>query len=137
MSTNEKMPTGPTQEEKEEAQYSRWMRDNPEPVILPEDLVESGPEIVELERMIDLFESKYPLEELYSIVDLTPEEASEHPVRRPAWEALKRIVDKRNFIKEKTNIAPEKYEELEARFKNISRAVGMINSNDKVDHDRG
>lgn len=135
----EKIPTNLTPEEQErkdqEAQYEQYMLDHPERIILPENLRESGPEIAEFEEMIALFESKYSLAELHSITNLTVEEAKQNPVREPARVALNPIVAKLNVLEEETNISPEKYEELKAKYKILSRAVGMINNN-KVDHDR-
>lgn len=135
----ENMPVGPTPEQlkqqEEMAQYAQWMQDHPEKVIAPEDLRESGPEVAEFEKMIDLFRSEYPLAKLYSIIDLTPEKAPHHPLREPARVALNPIVAKLNILKKETNISEEKYEELKAQYRNISRAVGVINKN-KVHHDR-
>ena len=136
---NEKIPTGLTPEEQErqdqEAQYAQWMKDHPEIKIPEEDLRECGPEIAEFEKIIASFELTHSLSELLSIIDLTPEEAPKHPIREPAKVALIPIVEKLNALKMETNISPEKYAELKAKYKHLSRAVGMINSN-KVDHDR-
>ena len=130
---HEKIPTGLTPEE--EDQYAQYMLDHPEMITAPEDLIESAQEIAEFEGMIELFESQHSLTELHSIIDLTPEEAPQHPVREPARLALIPIVAKLNFIRDKTNILPEKAEELKARYRRLSQAVGMINSN-QIQHDR-
>lgn len=105
------------------------------PVISPENLREAGPEIAQFESMIALFESTHSLPELHSIIDLTPVEASKHPIREPARVALIPIVAMLNTLKRETNISPAKHEELKAKYKELSRAVGMINNN-KVVHDR-
>jgi len=115
--------------------YEQWMKDHPETVIAPENLRECGPEIEEFEKMLKAFESEHSLEELSLIIDLTPEEAPNHPVREPAKKALVPIVAKLNILKNETNITAEKHDELKAKYKRLSRAVGMINNN-KVDHDR-
>jgi len=130
---HEKIPAGLTPEE--EDQYAQYMLDHPEMITAPEDLIESAQEIAEFEGMIELFESQHSLTELHSIIDLTPEEAPQHPVREPARLALIPIVAKLNFIRDKTNILPEKAEELKARYRRLSQAVGMINSN-QIQHDR-
>lgn len=135
----EKMPDGLTPEQRrkieDEERYEWWMENNPKAKIVPENLREYEPEIKEFEEMIDLFESQYPLAELYAIVDLTPEEAPRHPVREPARLALKPILEKLHSLRDETNISPEKYEALQARWEKIFNAVGVINNN-KVYHDR-
>lgn len=99
------------------------------------ELRECESEITEFEEMILAFELTHPLEELHLIIDLRPEDAPQHPLREPARLALIPIVARLNALKNETNISPEKYEELKAKYKRLSRAVGMINSN-KVDHNR-
>ena len=99
------------------------------------DLRECGPEIVELEEMLVLFESENSLAELLLIIDLTPKEAPNHPIREPARNALIPIVAKLKMLKKETNISPEKQEQLRVKYMHLSRAVGIINNN-KVDHNR-
>ncbi|MFA5936573.1 MAG: hypothetical protein WC822_01705 [Candidatus Paceibacterota bacterium] len=136
---NEKINMSPNpkeQQEREDAELlSDYLARHPEPVISKENLREAGPEIVEFEAMIALFESMHSLEELRSIIDLTPTEAPKHPTREPARVALIPIVAKLNALKKETNITTEKHDELKARYMHLSRAVGMINNN-KVDHNR-
>jgi len=140
----EKKPEQPIKEPNPEEQspskeqeeyYKQWMKDHPETVIAPEDLRECGPEIAEFEEMLISFELIHSLTELHLIIDLKPEDAPKYPLRESAKAALIPIVAKLNILKQETNIAPEKYEELKAKYKHLSRAVGMINSN-KVDHNR-
>jgi len=124
------------QQEKEDSEFlADYLARHPEPVISPEGLREAGPEIIELERMFISFESEHSLEELNLIIDLTPADAPNHPVREPAKVALIPIVTKMNILKKETNISPKKQEELKAKYMKLSRAVGMINNN-KVDHNR-
>jgi len=108
---------------------------HPEQLTTPATLREAGPEIVEFEAMITLFESMHHLEELNSITNLTPVEAPKHPTREPARLALIPIVATLNALKKETNISPEKLEEVKAKYMRLSRAVGIINNN-KVDHNR-
>ena len=133
----EKIPIGLTPEQQQKAEdeerYKYWMENHPEIEIAPENRRECDPEITELEDMMTLFESNHSLTELYSIVDLVREEAPHHPVREPARVALNPILAKLHVIRDETNISLEKYDELRARWKKISDAVGMINNN-KVDH---
>ena len=112
-----------------------YLARHPDPVISPENLREAGLEITKFENMVALFESTHSLTELHSIIDLTAVEASKHAMREPARVALIPIVAMLNTLKKETNISPEKHEELKAKYKRLSRAVGMINKN-KVDHNR-
>ncbi|MDD5726904.1 MAG: hypothetical protein PHC53_05935 [Patescibacteria group bacterium] len=138
---NEKMPVFPAPENKPETkveysgeeQAAQWLKDHPELVAVPEVLKESGPEIAQFEGMIAAFEAEHPLEQLHQIVDLTVEQAPHHPIREPARLALIPIVAKLTAIKKDTDISQEKYEELKALYKRLSRAVGAVR-NSKVDH---
>lgn len=121
--------------EEQKDQYRQWMKDHPETVIAPEDLRECGPEIVEFEEMLASFELIHSLTELHLIIDLEPEDAPKYPLRESAKTALIPIVAKLNILKKETNIAPEKHEELKAKYMRLSRAVGIIKNN-KVDHNR-
>jgi hypothetical protein len=136
---NEKINMGlnpKEQQEREDAeQLADYLARHPVPVISKENLKEAGPEIMEFEAMITLFESMHSLEELHSIIDLTPTEAPKHPTREPARVALIPIVAKLNALKKETNITTEKHDELKAKYMRLSRAVGMINNN-KVGHNR-
>ena len=96
----------PSLSAEQQEQYKQWMKDNPETVIAPENLRECG-----------------------------PEDASNYPLRESAKIALIPIVAMLNKLKEETNITPEKLKELEAKYRYLSRAVGIINGN-KVDHTR-
>ncbi|MDP2690915.1 MAG: hypothetical protein Q8O95_00720 [bacterium] len=101
----------------------------------PEDLRPCEPEIQKFEEMHKSFELEHSLAALHLIVDLTPEEAPKHTIREPARKALIPIVAKLNLLKKETDISSEKYEVLNAKYKVLSRAVGMINRN-RVDHTR-
>ena len=139
---NEKINRGlsPEEEKEKEAQEEAELLEYnlaryPESIISPENLREAGPEIIKFETLVTLFESAHSLVELNSISELTPQEASEHTTREPARVALYPIVELLDILKNETNISVEKYEELKAKYKLLSRAVGMINNN-KVDHNR-
>ena len=124
------------QQEREDAErLVDYLARHPDPVISPENLREAGPEIAEFEALVVSFESMHSLAELHSIIDLTPTEAPKHAIREPARVALIPIVALLNILKKETNISIEKHEELKAKYKQLSRAVGMINNN-KVDHNR-
>jgi hypothetical protein len=132
-------PTAEQQKQPEnDGRYEQWMKDHPETAIAPEDLRECGPDIAEFEELLALFESTHSLTELHSIIDLTTAEAPKHPVREPAHLFLSRFIAKLSVLKNKTNImivSPAEYERLDAAYKRLSRAVGIIN-NGRVDHNR-
>lgn len=139
---NETMNMGLSPEEKRRKQEQEdaelladYLARHPEPVISPENLREAEPEIAQFESMITSFESTHSLTELNSIIDLSPQEAPKHAIREPARVALIPIVALLNTLKKETNISTEKHEELKAKYRRLSRAVGMINNN-RVDHDR-
>ena len=108
---------------------------NRHPEVKMENLRDCGLEVEKAERLMAEFESKHSLAELLAISELTPEEAVTHPVRRPAWADAITIEELVKTLKRETNIPKEKYDELEARRKIISNAVGYINNN-MVDHNR-
>lgn len=140
---NEKINMGPNLEEinkqRKEQYYAELLADyferHPETIIAPEDLREAGPEIAQFQNMITLFESTHSLSELNSIIDLTPSETPEHPIRQPAKVALIPINALLNTLKKETNISIEKHKDLKNEYMRLSRAVGMINNN-IVDHNR-
>ncbi len=119
----------------QEEQYEQWMADHPEIVIAPENLRGCEAEIMEFEEILTSFELNHSLAELHLITDLTPEDAPKYPLRESAKAALTPIVAKLNILKNETNIKPEQYEALKAKYTRLSRAVGMIHNN-KVDHNR-
>lgn len=87
----------------------------------------------ELLAEFEKFEAEHSIEELLAITDLAPEDAPNHPVREPARKALIPIVEKLNHLRDKTTISKSEYAELEAKYKRLSSAVGMINRG-KVRH---
>ncbi len=140
----EKMPgltpkqEGNKGEKDERAKKSRELydRDYLDPQIQPEDRRDAEPDIVEFEGMIAEFENRHSLSALSSIEDLTAAEAPFHPEREPANQALVPIVATLNTLKERTNISPAMHELLRMRYSRVSRAVGIINKDNKVDHER-
>lgn len=163
---NEKIPTNLTPKEQEikdqKDRYEYYMLNHSERMILPEDLRESGPEIAEVEEMIIRFESEHSLESLHLITEitpeleklfayyrsmsveqiefainnLTPEDAEKYRTRTPAKIDLNSIIAKINILETETNISPGKYKELKAKYKIFAQAIGIVNSNNKVDHNR-
>lgn len=123
----------------EMAMYEEYMSSHPdaEKVIPVEQRRDCEREVEELLTMLKAFESGRPIIELYSITNLSPDEAPNHPVREPARKALIPIVALLNTLKKETNISEEKYKKLEGLYKYLSNAVGMINaSTGNIDHER-
>lgn len=96
---------------------------------------ESESAIAEFDELIASFEAMHSLEELHAIIDLKPEDAPKYPVRESAKAALIPIVAKLNALEADPTIPAEKIQELNDKYRRLSRAVGIINRN-KVDHNR-
>ncbi len=92
--------------------------------------------VAEFEAAVDAFEGKHSMDALFAIVDLTVAEAKIHPVREPARVDLAVIFAMRKKIKGEMKISGEQEDILDARWKRISQAVGMLTSVGKVDHTR-
>lgn len=99
------------------------------------ELKESEPLVAELEALFDAFEAKHPVDELFLITDLEAKDAPKHPVRHPANMDLIPIVRKLEDLRTKTDISADKLAKLQAKYKRISQAVGIINRG-RVDHTR-
>lgn len=108
-----------------------------EPEIPKVNEEECEKKVAELESLMTAFEVTHPIAELYAITDLAVKDAPNHPIRHPAKLALGPIVAAWIFVKERTNISPERLAELKVRYLHLTRAVGMIEAKtSKVDHDR-
>ena len=117
------------------AEYEAYMADHPEVVVPPESRRDCAEEMQQFNDLVEAFEAKHPIEELYGITVLAPADAPFHPTREPARVDLGPIVAKLNALKEETNISEDAFGDLELRYKRLSRAVGMI-SGGRVDHER-
>lgn len=140
MSTENPTPPPPeelTEQEKAAlcAQCADILKLSVEQAAPPADLRESGPGIAEFESMIVVFEKTHSIAALHQIVDLTQNDAPNHPIREPARIAVELIGKKLKMLKRETHITPPKRKELDAQYQRLSRAVGIIN-NGKVDHNR-
>jgi hypothetical protein len=91
-------------------------------------------EISELQSLLEKFEIEHPVAELYEIINLTYQEAPNHPVREPARKDLNPIWANLEILKNETDISTEKYEELLSKYLYISKAVGIIGKDNKVRH---
>lgn len=115
--------------------YESYIRDHPDLSVQPESLRNPEKETTQFEVLITNFERTHNIEALNAIVELTPEDAPRHPTREPARKDLIPIVSLLNTLKRETSITEEKHEELVAKYRRLSQAVGMIN-NGLVDHTR-
>ncbi len=86
-------------------------------------------EVAEFQVMLEDFEARHSLDELNAIIDLRPEDMANEPLRESAKKALIPIVTLMNALEEETNISPERFDELKARYKRLSKAVGIIHKN--------
>ena len=121
------------QDQQEAEQLADYLIRHPNLDPLPQGLVEQAR--TEFDSLIASFESKYSLEELHLITDLTPQEAQNHPLREPARVALIPIVKLLNDLKATYGETSPEYKSIKEKYMRLSRAVGMINKN-KVDHNR-
>ena len=112
----------------ERALVEQWLPlEKPEPDIPMEERRDCELEVAEMQSLLDAFEATVPLDELFAITDLEPFVAApNHPTRGPAKIALDTILPKLNTLKRETNIAPERYAGLFARYEYFSKAVGII-----------
>ena len=134
---NEKQPENPYNglTDEEIAMYEAYMADHPEVIVPQENLRDPEKEIAEFNTLIADFEQTHNIAELYAITELTPEDAPNHPTRELARKSLEPLLSLLGVLKKETNIAREKYEELQAKYRYLSRAVGIINKG-VVDHTR-
>ena len=136
---NETMEMGPNPEEQDGDELcADFLARHPEKVVLPEERRECGPEVARFEEMVASFESTHSLAELNSITILDPKGAPNHLVREPARLALGPINTLLEVLEKETDISSDGYEELKARYRRLSRAVGMIDvlKGNRVDHER-
>ncbi len=115
--------------------YEFYMANHPEVEIPIEDREDHRERAGVLDDLLVQFERDFDLQKLFAITDLTPEEASSHPIREPAKKALAQIVSDLKFLKKESDIPADVYEALEQRYQSLSRAVGVISGN-TVDHAR-
>ncbi len=144
---------------KETVMLEQWLKDHPYEDIPMEMRYDCEKEKHELEALFTEFEKVHSLENLNSIINLTPElnmlfaidrdmstdqiefeienlspdDARIYKIRAPAKKDLKPITILLNTLKNKTNITKPEHDRLFAAYKILSRAVGMINGY-KIDH---
>ncbi len=112
------------EEEKQE------LKNQPEP-----EKIENNEKTKELELRMELFEASFSLEDLRSIIELSDQDAEGHPLWWPAKMALGEITKKRNEVWADENISSDKKSQLEAKYKMLSKAVGIRNRG-QIDHTR-
>lgn len=145
------------QEKEDAAQLATHFVMHPEQLNPPIDLGEAGPEIAEFKNMITSFESTHSLENLHLIVELSPElntlfahdrdmsivqiesalknlipeDAKKYEIRRVARRDITPIATKLNTFK-----GNKRYEALKVEYLRLSRAVGIIGKDYKIDYNR-
>ena len=113
------------QDQREADQLAEYLTRYPNLEPLPSNLAEQAR--MEFDSLVASFELKYSLEELHSIIDLTPQEAPNHPLREPARVALIPIVKLLNDLKATYGETSSEYKAIKEKYMRLSRAVGMIN----------
>lgn len=121
------------QDQKEAERLTEYLIRHPNLEPLPPNLAEQAR--TEFDSLVTSFESKYSLTELHSIIDLTPQEALNHPLWEPARVALIDIVKILNKLKATYGETSQEYKSIKEKYMRLSRAVGVMNKN-KVDHTR-
>jgi hypothetical protein len=125
---NENMPIGPTPEElrqrEEEEMLQAYLKDHPDEIV--EVRRGSGLEIEKVEALISAFKEKFPLAELCALT--TEQEARESGLRDEAKEALKPVTSLIRELEDKTDITSEELTRLKMEYRQLSLAVGFINS---------
>lgn len=101
------------------------MRDINQEIENPVVLRESGPEVAELESLIENFEKEYPLDILNSINEISLDDLMNHEIRKPAKLALNNIETKRNILNNETNISSEKQIDFYNKYKKLTKAIGL------------
>lgn len=123
------------QEQEENDRIAYFLEKYASPIVKEEEKRDPTPEINQLENVFVDFESKFSLEELHKITEITFEESRNHPLREPARVALFPMTAILKILKEETTISPEQLEALKLKYKKLSQAVGIMNKN-IIDHTR-
>ncbi len=97
------------------------------------NLKDCGPGIKTLEEEIRTFESEHDIDVLFSIQ--TEEDAVNNKDREAAKNDLIKILSQIKFLKSDTDITEQQYDVLLSKYRQLSRAIGIINGG-KVDHIR-
>jgi hypothetical protein len=117
---------GLTPEERAQAEaFAEYFSD---PSLPKEERREAREEVLQLEGLFEAFESEFSSEVLGAVSNLTTEEALSFPLRIAAKSRLNVIVKLLNDIENETNVTPQKFAELDARYRKISSAVGFVNN---------
>lgn len=93
---------------------------------------ETNQQVELFKALIDAFEANFPLEQLNAIE--TKEEALNSKLREAAIPVSNELHERFKSLSKTTKISTEEVSEIEAKLKNISKAIGFINSG-KVRHD--
>ncbi len=119
----EKNPDGLTPQQRETAEH--WLAQGKDETTPKESLRDCEEEVSRFESMLAAFEAEHDLEALRAIVDLRPEDAYKYPIRERAKAALIPIVAALNGLEHGTNIAPDRFATLRAKYRVLSRPFGF------------
>lgn len=147
--------------EQRAAKVEQLKLDDPYADIPKESRKDPSSKIVLLEKGLFNLEQNFPLEKLHSIVEispklyelfaddmtmspeeidatletLSPEEQKMYRIRAAAKDGLRQIGPLFSTLRDETTIDPKEFEKLRAKYRILSRAVGILNSG-RIDHDR-
>lgn len=151
-------PSASEQERLEEL-AAAYVLANPEKFLITPERLDATPYVAELDALLTQIESTHNLEKLHAIQrvskselallmehrrmhsigeTLTIAELSENEealltIREPLLQALKPVTAQLSFLFEKTDVTSETLDALKARYRMLSRAVGIINAG-TIDH---
>lgn len=121
--------------EEETQKLKDWLEIYPDEEIPMEMRRNYEKEKAEIEILFNEFEKVHSLESLNFIINPTPEDAENYKIRTAAKNDLIPIVTLLNALKRETNISEPEHDKLNAKYRILSRAVGMVNGG-KIDHTR-
>ena len=150
-----------SEQERLEELAAAYVYANPEKFLITPERLDATPHVAELDALLTQIESTHDLEKLHAIQrvskselalitehrrahnigeTLTIAELSENEealltIREPLLHALKPITAQLSFLAEKTDATPETLDTLKARYRALSRAVGIISAG-AIDHTR-
>ena len=116
---------GLTAEQRELAAF--WLPYFTKKEIPPEQRRDCEKEVAELATLLGAFEVRHSLQTLRAIIQPPEKDTPQYTSRESARLDIVPIVAILNVLKEQTNISPKRYDELYARYTQLSSAVGFIN----------
>lgn len=100
------------------------------------EIIDVSPEFAKLSLQTVDMVAQGQFEEIEAeVAKLSPDEVEKYRMRESARGDINLIRDQLKTLENKMVISPEEYQKLNAKYKQFSRAFGIINNN-KIDHSR-